>query len=99
MAVVLRFTPKGMTTDLYNQIIDRLEKAGAGSPAGRLYHVCYGDPNNLRVSDIWDSRESFERFSQTLMPILKELGVESGEPEEITVRNIIEGSMTKTAKH
>jgi len=29
----------------------------------------------LRVSDVWDSRENFDRFGQTLMPILQELGI------------------------
>ena len=91
MAVVLRFTPTGLTEATYAEIIKRLEVAGASSPAGRLYHVCFGDKDNLRVSDIWDSRESFEQFSQKLLPILEDLGVE-GQPEFIEVHNIIEGS-------
>ena len=98
MAVVLRFTPKGMTAAAYDQVIDRLEQAGAGSPPGRLYHVCFGDTNNLRVSDIWDSRESFDKFDQTLKPILEELGVDSGEPEELPIYKIIEGSKTSAAQ-
>jgi hypothetical protein len=97
MAVVLRFTPQGMTTAKYDEIIKRLEQAGAGAPAGRLYHVCFGDKDNLRVSDIWDSTESFERFRETLRPILQELGLDPGEPEVIDVYNIIEGTKTTTA--
>ena len=91
MAVVLRFTPTGLTEATYAEIITRLDAAGAGSPAGRLYHVCFGDKNNLRVSDIWDSRESFEQFSQKLFPVLEDLGVE-GQPEFFEVHNIIEAS-------
>lgn len=98
MAVVLRFAPQGMTAAKYDECTTRLEQAGAGSPAGRLYHVCFGDKNNLRVSDIWDSRESFERFGQTLMPILEELGIDSGEPEVQEVYNIREGAKFVTAK-
>jgi hypothetical protein len=98
MAVVLRFTFQGLSADKYNQIIDRLEKAGAGSPEGRLYHICFGDPNNLRISDIWDSRESFERFGQVVRPIVESLGVDPGEPEEFEVLNIIEGTMTRAAQ-
>jgi len=97
MAVVLRFTPQGMTTAKYDEIIKRLEQAGAGAPAGRLYHVCFGDKDNLRVSDIWDSTESFERFGETLRPILLELGLDPGEPEVIEVYNILEGQKTTTA--
>lgn len=97
MAVVLRFTPTGMTKAKYDECVKRLEKAGAGAPPGRLYHVCFGDPNNLRVSDIWDSRESFEKFGETLMPITEELGISPGEPEVIEVYNIIPGEKATTA--
>ena len=86
-----------MTTAKYDEIIKRLEQAGAGAPAGRLYHVCFGDKDNLRVSDIWDSTESFERFGETLRPILLELGLDPGEPEVIEVYNILEGQKTTTA--
>ena len=92
MAVVLRFAPQGMTTAKYEEIIKKLDQAGAGSPPGRLYHVCFGDTNNLRVSDIWDSRESFEKFGQTLRPILEEAGITPDAPEVLEVHNIIEGA-------
>jgi hypothetical protein len=97
MAVVLRFAPTGFTSAKYDECLRKLEEAGAGSPAGRLYHVCFGDKNNLRISDIWDSKESFERFAQTLAPILEELGIERPEPEEFPVYNTIEGARTTTA--
>ena len=66
---------------------------GAGAPQGRLYHVAFGDPNELRVSDIWDTRENFERFGQTLMPILQQMGVDPGAPDFIEAYNIIPGSV------
>lgn len=91
MAFVLRFAPQGMTAAKYDEIIRRLEAAGAGKPEGRLYHVCFGDKENLHVSDLWDSMENFEKFGETLVPILQELGVDSGAPEVIEVYNIIEG--------
>lgn len=91
MAIVMRFEPQGMSAAKYDEIIKRLEAAGAGAPAGRLYHVCFGDKENLRVSDIWDSMENFEKFGQTLMPIMQDLGADSGQPEIVEVHNIIEG--------
>lgn len=97
MAIVLRFAPEGMTTAKYDETIKRLEAAGQGSPAGRLYHVSFGDPNNLRVSDIWDSKESFDRFGKTLQPILQELGIGQGEPEILEVYNIVEGAKSASA--
>ena len=97
MSIVIRFTSKNFTEAKYEETVKRLEAAGQGAPAGRLNHVCFGDPNNLRVSDIWDSRESFEKFGETLKPIMEDLGIESPETEILEVHNIIEGKKTATA--
>ena len=97
MAVVLRFTTQGLTEAKYNEINRRLNEAGAGSPAGRLYHVCFGDKENLRVSDIWDSKESFEKFGETLYPILQKLEVPEGQLEFLDVHNIIVGETAQSA--
>jgi hypothetical protein len=91
MAIAVRFTPKSMSADQYDECIRRLEQAGAGAPKGRLYHVCYGNGNELRVLDVWESSELFDEFGQTLMPILQGLSIDAGEPEISEVRNIIAG--------
>ena len=43
------------------------------------------------VFDVWDSAAQFEAFGETLMPILAELGLDTGEPEIMPVHNIIAG--------
>jgi hypothetical protein len=91
MAITVVFTPASMTTTQYDEIIKRLEQAGAGTPAGRLYHVCYGSGEQLRVTDVWESGETFEQFGQTLMPILQQLGVDPGQPMISPAHNIIKG--------
>ena len=91
MAIAIVFTPHSMSTAQYDQCIQRLEQAGEGAPAGRSFHVCYQSGDQLRVLDVWDSRESFERFGQTLMPILQELGIDPGQPDISEVHNVIEG--------
>src|SRR5688572_2515669 len=91
MAIVVRFTSTGLTEATYAETIKKLEAAGAGSPPGRLYHVCFGDKDNLRVSDIWETREAFDKFSETLVPILTELGIQAGDLEVFDVHNIIAG--------
>ena len=59
-------------------------------PDGMNLHVCFGPEGNLRVSEIWDSREQLEAYGQKLMPILADTGIEfSSEPEIIEVHNII----------
>ena len=91
MALSIYFRPKSMSTNKYDDIIKRLEKAGAGNPKGRLYHVCFGDKDNLNVIDVWDTQQNFDKFGQTLMPLLKQLNVDPGEPEIKEIHNIIKG--------
>ena len=91
MSFVLRFTPAGFTAAKYNEAIKQLNAAGAGSPKGRSYHVCFGDPNNLHVSDIWDNMEDFQAFGKTLLPIMNALGIDPGQPVVLPVHNIIVG--------
>ena len=73
MALGVYFSPKSMNTQQCDTCIRKLEAAGAGKPAGRLYHACFGGGDKLAVFDVWDSQQSFDRFGETLMPILKEL--------------------------
>ena len=91
MSIVVRFTPTDLTTEKYDESTRRLEEAGVEFPPDGLdYHVCFGSEGNLRVSEIWDSREQFEAYGERLMPILAESGIElSGEPEILEVHNII----------
>ena len=80
-----------MSSDRYDEVTRRLEDAGQGAPAGRMYHVAFTAGDGLQVVDVWDSQESFDAFGQTLMPILSELGIDPGEPAVGEVHNIIEG--------
>jgi hypothetical protein len=91
MAVGYYFAPPTMSTAQYDECIKQLEAAGAGAPAGRLYHVCFKVDGALRVFDVWDSQESFDKFGQTLMPILQGLGADPGTPTISEIHNIIEG--------
>lgn len=91
MSIVVRFHPTSMTTEKYDDSIRRLEEAGLlPDPDGLDYHVCFGSDGDLRVSEIWDSREQLEAFGERLMPILADAGIEfSGEPEVFEVHNIL----------
>jgi hypothetical protein len=91
MALIVHFAPKGMNDQKYAEVLRRLEAAGAGAPAGRLHHACYGDRSALRVTDVYDTQRSFEAFGQVLMPILGQLGIDVGRPDIVEVHNIIRG--------
>ena len=91
MAIGMYFTPVGMTPDKYDEIIEKLAAAGAGSPAGRTYHVALETDGNIAVYDTWESQEQFDKFGETLLPILAEAGIEPPQAMVATVRNVILG--------
>ncbi len=91
MALGFYFTPSSFSPSVYDDALSRLDAAGAGAPAGRLYHVALETDGQIQVFDVWDSQESFEAFGATLLPILAELGVEPGQPQVSPVHNIIKG--------
>ena len=91
MAFIAVFSPKSMTAAQYDEVIKRLQAAGAGAPKGRLHHVCYGSGDQLQVTDIWESDETFGQFGQILMPILQQVGVDPGPPTISPVHSIIPG--------
>ncbi len=90
MSIVVRFNPASMTAAKYDEVVRREEVEGEFPPDGRDYHVCFGSEGNLRVSEIWDSREQLEAHVERLMPILAASGIEfAGEPEIFEVHNLI----------
>jgi hypothetical protein len=86
MSILVRFVPAAMTAQQYDQVIGKLEETG-GPPDGLEYHVCFGSEGDLRVSEIWASREQFEAFGERLMPMLAEAGIDPGQPEFLEVHN------------
>jgi hypothetical protein len=87
--LLVRFTPSSLTTDQYDETIRRLEKSGDWLPEGLDSHVAFESNGNLRVSEIWDSREQFDAFGERLMPVLKDVGIDPGQPELLEIHNIV----------
>lgn len=92
MALGFYFKPQSFTKERYDEVLRRLEQAGAGSPPGRSYHFAWaGQDGAVEVFDVWDSQESFEKFGETLIPIMAEVGSDPGEPQVAEVHSIIVG--------
>lgn len=90
MALAFYFSPTPrMTAQQYDECVKRLEKAGAGHPPGRVYHACFGTNDSVQVFDVWTSQAEFDKFGQTLMPILQQLGANPGQPSVMNVHNVI----------
>ena len=75
MAIVVKFSVSNSSVEKYEEVLRRLEAAGAVAPRGQLFHVTYGSRDNLQVINVYDSPASFENFGETLVPILQELGI------------------------
>ena len=90
MSILVRFTPTNLTAERYDATNQQIEEAGLEwPPDGLELHVCFGPDDNLRVSELWESREKQQAFAEGLMPVLQNAGIEfSGEPEVFEVHNI-----------
>jgi thiamine pyrophosphate-dependent acetolactate synthase large subunit-like protein len=87
MPVVAVFQSPSLTQERYEESVAKLAggKSRMESPAdwpveGLLAHVAGQGANGFRVVDVWESEEAFQRFGETLMPVLQDVGVQ-GEPE------------------
>ncbi|SNR82800.1 hypothetical protein [Blastococcus mobilis] len=89
MSIVVRHQVVGLTRRQYDEVSRRMEEAGAWPPDGLLLHVLFGTEGNLKVSEIWESHEQLTAFSQQMLPVLDEVGVQvTGEPEVFEVHEL-----------
>ena len=86
MSVLVRFPPSNVSREQYDSVRNALTESGDWPPDGCQIHVCFGDENDIRVSEIWESREKADAFGEKLMPRLEEAGIQlAGEPEVLEV--------------
>jgi hypothetical protein len=78
-----------MTAAQYHEAVAALKKAGAQHPPGRHYHCCFGTSDKVQIFDVWDSKESFDKFGEVLLPILQKLGVDSGAPMVSEIQGVV----------
>lgn len=81
VAVQLDF-PAGTTLEQYDQVIEKMgfTKGGKGAPGG-LFHWVTKTDHGVRVVDVWQTREQFEKFaSEQIGPLSQAAGI-PGPPE------------------
>jgi hypothetical protein len=86
VAIVMEF--EGATLDQYDQVIERmgLTPGGEGAPHALSHWVTETD-NGIRVTDVWRSREEFEKFAEEQIgPFTREAGIEG--PPEMTFHEV-----------
>jgi hypothetical protein len=82
MAVGVQLEFKGASLDQYDEIVKRMgfTPGGKGAPGGMFHWVTKTD-GGIRVTDVWDSKEAFEKFAQEKIgPISQAVGV-TGPPD------------------
>ena len=96
MSVLFRFQPDGLTRQQYDAVDSQLKDSGAWPPDGLQLHVLFGDENNLRVSEVWESEAKQQAFADGhLMAALEQHGVQlSGQPEVFPVHEFQLGGST-----
>ena len=63
IGVILDF--EGATIDQYDQVIERMGlEPGGETPDGALFHWISATDDGIRVVDVWESREVFDRFAE-----------------------------------
>lgn len=80
VAIILEF--KGATLEQYDDVVARMGlTAGGKAPPGALFHWVTATDDGILVTDVWESREQFERFAQEhIGPQSQAAGIEA-EPE------------------
>ena len=63
MATVMLMEWPGVSEDQYDRVMNALG-LDANPPAGAMFHVAGFSGGGLRVLDIWDSQQTFERFQE-----------------------------------
>src|SRR5690349_5318784 len=80
MSVVMIMRWEGVTKDQY-EAVRKLVNWEGDAPQGGQFHVATFDGNGLRVTDIWESAQDFQRFAdERLTPGVQQLGI-AGQPE------------------
>ncbi len=77
MAIAVQFDFKDGTLAQYDKVITKMgfHPGGPGGPEG-LFHWVTKTADGFRVTDVWKSKEAFEKFStQQIGPITKEFGL------------------------
>ncbi|MEA2254728.1 MAG: hypothetical protein QOG35_773 [Solirubrobacteraceae bacterium] len=88
MAVAVTLDFPGATLEQYDKVIELMgfTPGGAGAPGG-LFHWVTATDDGIRVTDVWESREQFEKFAQEeIGPRTQEAGIPA--PPEIAFHDV-----------
>jgi hypothetical protein len=88
MAVAVEMWFRGATLEQYDKVIELMGlTSGSVIPPGGIFHWVAKTDDGLRIVDVWESKEVFERFSEEQIgPYSQQAGIT--EPPEMTFRDV-----------
>jgi hypothetical protein len=89
MTVAITMDFKDATLEQYDQVIERMgfTPGGVGSRDGGLFHWVTATDDGIRVTDVWETAEQFQRFAEEeIGPITQAVGVPS--PPQLTFYDV-----------
>ncbi len=78
MAVVVQQKFTGATLDQYDQAAGKMGIIAEGPhiAPGLLFHYVVATDEGVEITDIWTTREGFEKFAQEkIVPVTQEVGI------------------------
>jgi hypothetical protein len=82
MSIVVSFPASSLTKQQYDSVRSALTESGDWPADGCRVHLAFGAEDDIRVSEVWESREQLDAFGRTLGPRMEAAGIQlSGEPE------------------
>lgn len=96
MAIIITFDFPGATQAQYEQVTDKLTggrglvgKRSDWPVPGCISHACGPSPTGWFVTDVWESKEAFQAFGETLRPLMQEVGMPEAEPTIYEAFNVV----------
>ena len=85
MPIIAVFQSPSLTRENYEESVRRLtngkkirmESVKDWPVEGLLAHIAGQSEKGFRVVDVWESEDAFRRFGDKLMPIMKEIGIDT----------------------
>jgi hypothetical protein len=89
MATAVLLSWAGVTREQYDEVLEKLG-LDADPPAGGLFHIAGVTDDGLRVVDVWESAEAFQRFvGERLTPAVQAVGIETQpDAELVEIHNV-----------
>ena len=88
MAVAVETTFPGGTTEQYDEGIKLMGLTSGGRHPGAMFHWVAKTDSGIRVTDVWATKEEFERFLQEqVLPVVEQAGLPTPDVRFIEVHN------------